>query len=334
MTKKIPFVILMLALLVSGCTGGFGTPITDKDGEVIITTVEVPDIPASLTDDEVSGSSIWQSNYGEGWGEYKIIPQITMNYNEWLDHSIDELINQMLAIGVEDTEFVIEGNQTTVSYENLNKAATPYDIKLTFRLAESDDIQAVFYRNNSGSELRLIIKDSTYHVERNGRTEQEIRELIFADKGSYSHAIALYFRRDAMSNDEPSDMNDIVEIRDYGTEKQVKCVRVYGLTKPWDEKAVMHFASVVDLSDTMFPTTGSLARKVGDNMQPISDSPAIFNNVDKFVQALNEGEEFLGYPSVSSVLSVYNQGVDHQVVQNAEIDPTTLESNLFSLTRN
>lgn len=130
-----------------------------------------------------------------------------------------------------------------------------------------------------------------------------------------------------------ADMNDIIEIRESGSEKSVKCVRVYGLGESWDDQHIIHFSAITDLLGVNEPTTGRYFwnEPPAIQLKEIEESPALFNIVEKWVGVLNPDETKDGYPLPDDVLAVYNQGVGHNTVQDAEICPETLESNFLDL---
>lgn len=308
---------------------------SDLDSKPVVTTASVPDIPSSLVGSPFSSLIMtFATTENDGWGRYQVIPQIGNNYNSWLENKINRLVDNMLAVQPGDTTFYVEGHSTSIGYEIIDHPI--YDLRFVFTL-KTGDIQAIFYRNNAGNEFRLIIKDKHYHSPMpDGRYEKEIRELIFSDDGAEKYATVLFFRRDAVySNGERSDMNDIVEIRESGNEKQVQCVRVYGLSDPWEKKYIMHFAGITDLSSPDLPTTGRFFDNHNNTYKDLAEvyeSPAIFNERDKLVDILGSDDVIpVGYPSADNVLDLYLRGVEYYMVQEALIISETLESNLFQL---
>lgn len=309
------FVLLILLFFLTGCLGGSVSTFNPT-----ITDIKVPTIPASLTSDVVAASLRTLNYNSSDWGprgEYTVIPQISINYNKYMDDQISDLLTKMITLTPESEKLRIGGHLTSVLYEKIDHNV--FDRKITFIDADTDNIQAVFYANQTGSRLNLVIRYN----------EEEVRQVIFESRSGEKHALVLFYRRDA------AQMNDIVEIWETNQEIQTKCVRVYDLDQPEDEHKIIKFGAFT-YKKPLAPTTARYFQRWGSRTKElveISNSPAIFNEDAKYIRSLNLGSNELeaGYPTIGEATKVYEKGIDYGVVQNALVDQESLESNLLDL---
>lgn len=307
--------LLLVSIVLSGCmvSGGVTKP--------VIQNIEAPIIPDSLIDD--SAQALIANYDASEWGGFAVIPQIAINYNQYMENTINGLLTRMVAITAHDKEMGVNGVLSSIKYEKI--AHDKYDTRITFTDISNGAIEAVFYRNDLGTLLDLVIRFRG--------DEDEFREIIYEDLGEEKHVVALSYRRDAhMGDGRLSDMNDIVEIWETADVIQTKCLRVYNLSE--DGNRILTDFAAISYKEPLSPTTAVLyrnSRENRDEVKEIEESPAIFNDVDKYIGSLEERKSAEGYPTVEEADDVWEKGITHTVVQEARIDLKTLESNLFEL---
>ena len=292
-------------------------PELSKNDNQSQTEVKVSTMPNSLSDTSTTSNLVLSrlntQNTDSPWGSYQVIPQLSTNYNSWIEYNLDSLFDRLIILTEDTQTFTIDSKTYNVDYKNLEDNPT-YDIKITFRYQDRDGIFGVFYRNIENTQVSYIRRSRSYY-----KSEKEIRQIKYEINGSEKHTKALYYRKDV------DDMNDIVEIWEDDNQKKVKCVRVYNISQP-DNQSILDFAAIVDSNSDDGKTTGRLYSNDGE----IPDSPAIFNDNDKLKEAAQDGEIDIpdGYPEKDMVGEVYKSGVSTDDVENVEVDLTTLETNL------
>ena len=153
---------ILLMALVLGLSGCFGSSALNPGNESptvpdrTIIDAELPYVPKALTGEDVGRKMIKSlplPTDHDGWGDFEVVPQIGINYNDWVD-GLKQPLSIMLNIGPEDTTFTYNRIEWDVTYEQ--SIDPEYDVKLTFTLPSTEELMAVLWRKNDGSKYNYI----------------------------------------------------------------------------------------------------------------------------------------------------------------------------------
>ena len=292
----------------------------NKDKEIVAifnklnTAVKIEKMPESVTGHESNSSqslansiNIASNSKYDEWGSFEVVPQIGVNYNSWVDRH-ESLFNQLIKISPDATEITdnYTGRKYKMQYKELTNSL--YDVKIRLLDPETENLVKIFYYNNEKNKIQFFeIRDGG-----------EIRQLLHKEFGDTIVELALFYRKNV------DNMNDIVEVRKTNNMVKTKCQRVYHINT--SEEFTLNFASVTDIATQNENSTGYIKY---DGYR--RESPAIFDNNDFLIQT-NVEKIPENFPNKSSVLELYDVGVTLDIVRDARIEESTIESNLSEIT--